>query len=661
MSSLSLPAAPSSGHQATGCATADSIPLSHATKVLAPRSQLVRSKYNVRRKKTDLTELVALIRAQGVLQNLIGYYQYVDGARTGIIEIVAGGRRLAASDVLLGDGGLPVDYRFDVLIVTEEEAIAISISENSGRKEMHPADLFCAMLALADKGWSAEEIGLSFGVGAKAVLRHLKLAGIAPRFITMYRDDQIGYKEMAALAIVDDHTQQENAWDGLPEYQRNAHNLRKVLLQTHVSVSDPVARYVGLKAYEKAGGVVVRDLFSDSNDGYLADAAMLYRMASERLTKVAEKVKKVEGFAWVEPRVVLSSSELYAFEKVQPARCPPNADEAAELGMIEAELDEIHAQLEGSGAGDGQMPSLDERESALLDRRRAIEHGLLRIDPVMLAAAGAIVTLSGDGKVAVHRQLLRPEDSKALKATGKSARTGARIRPVHSERLGRLLTAHRTLALAAETMDQPRVALAMLTLAILPTTMRSHAGGVAKIHALQPAIPDECSGSRADLALEAKRVHLLELIASRPATQSMLAWLVSLPVDTLMELMAFSVAQTVDTVQANDGASTVFDDAAQALHLDVRLWWQATSGNYFSHVSKARIMDVVASELGAPAAVPLEKMKKSQAADAAERLLAAADWLPAVMATEASRHDASDGVVAEGEREGEARPVRAAA
>jgi hypothetical protein len=56
-----------------------------------------------------------------------------------------------------------------------------------------------------------------------------------------------------------------------------------------------------------------------------------------------------------------------------------------------------------------------------------------------------------------------------------------------------------------------------------------------------------------------------------------------------------------------------------------------TRARYFDHVSKARIMDVVANAVSPKAAADLKAMKKADAAAAAELRLAKVSWLPEVL------------------------------
>jgi ParB family chromosome partitioning protein len=64
--------------------------------------------------------------------------------------------------------------------------------------------------------------------------------------------------------------------------------------------------FVGVDAYEDAGGVIVRDLFSqDEGHGYITDLALLEQLVMSRLETIAAQVQ-AEGWKWVQasPRPV---------------------------------------------------------------------------------------------------------------------------------------------------------------------------------------------------------------------------------------------------------------------------------------------------------------------------------------------------------------------
>ena len=82
---------------------------------------------------------------------------------------------------------------------------------------------------------------------------------------------------------------------------------------------------------------------------------------------------------------------------------------------------------------------------------------------------------------------------------------------------------------------------------------------------------------------------------------------------------------------------------AQAVGLDMAAWWNPTAEGYFSHVSKAVILEAV--QQFAPQHVSrLAKLKKVDIASEAERLAEGAGWMPAMFkregSTDAAQHNA---------------------
>lgn len=109
---------------------------------------------------------------------------------------------------------------------------------------MHPADQFVAFKALVDSGLSAEDVAAQYSVTPLVVQRRLKLANVAPVFITMYREGKEGLtlEHLMALAVVDDHERQERVWKELPEGRRSADALCAAFTEDEVPMSEPAAR-----------------------------------------------------------------------------------------------------------------------------------------------------------------------------------------------------------------------------------------------------------------------------------------------------------------------------------------------------------------------------------------------------------------------------------
>src|SRR6185437_13544799 len=162
------------------------------------------------------------------------------------------GRRWRALRLLIDQGRITPYFPVPCLTVSYERAVQISLAENSGRESMHPADEFEAFRQLIDAGQSIEDVAARFGVTPLVVERRLKLANMSAKFIALYREGEITLEHLMAFAVTDDHDRQEQAWESLKVFDRTPIVIRRALTDDEVSLSEPIARYVGIKAYEKA-------------------------------------------------------------------------------------------------------------------------------------------------------------------------------------------------------------------------------------------------------------------------------------------------------------------------------------------------------------------------------------------------------------------------
>jgi len=89
--------------------------------------------------------------------------------------------------------------------------------------------------------------------------------------------------QLSAFAITEDHERQERVWSELPPFNHSREAILRALSEGQVRSTDGRAVFVGVSAYEKAGGVIVRDLFDAEGGGFFADAELLNRLAAEKL------------------------------------------------------------------------------------------------------------------------------------------------------------------------------------------------------------------------------------------------------------------------------------------------------------------------------------------------------------------------------------------
>jgi ParB family chromosome partitioning protein len=468
----------------------------------------------------------------------------------------------------------------------------------------------------------------------------LKLANVSPRLVALYRKEEVSFDQMMALAISDSHTTQEQVWDSLDKWSRQPHQLRKLLTAQQINVeSDKVARFVGVSVFEKAGGTITRDLFSDSGTGYISDAALLESLAAAKLAKAAAKLDK-EGFAWVDVRVRVDRSDLTDYAKVRTTCRKQTDEEQTALAALGAELDKLEDEIDAAhDAEDGNPDPLYERQEVLEAKQTVILQGLNQPDPADKLLAGALVTIDDSGKPIIYRDLIRPDDKSKMAKIGNTAGAATsdekapKLKPVHSDRLTTVLTAHRTIALQAEMMNRPDVAFVVLTERLIKQVFFPHDyhEKITQISLQHPTLAKDVQSGSASIAFAAKREALLAQLPEDG--DALLAWLLEQPQATVFDYMAFCTACSLNAVQTREQASPVFIEIAKAVNLNMGNWWKPTAETYFNHVSKARMVDVVTQAVSADAARPLDKLKKSPAADAAERSVALTCWLPEVLRT----------------------------
>ncbi len=612
--------------------------------LLIPLSQLRPSSRNVRTSGgASIPELASSIARVGLLQNLT-----VTAASDGEhYEVVAGKRRLAALKLLAKRRKLDKAHDVPCLLVPDASARTVSLTENVQREAMHPAEQFEAFAALVAEGRPIEDIAADFGVTPLVVQRRLKLANVSPRLLADYRADAVTLDQLMALAITDDHTAQEAAFYESPQWQRSPQALREHLTEREIDATrDALARFVGIEAYEAAGGGIRRDLFSDDTRGvFLTDAALLDSLARDKLAAVADTVR-AEGWAWVETAPRITSAELHGFQHARRNRRTPNKTEAKRIVKLQSRQQAIDDRLNADDAEDiaeEEASTLYEESDKLGAELDTIEQSLLVFAPETLAVAGAIVTVDHAGEVITHRGLLREAEAKALRAQerqgtqaggddeGEAQQPAA---PGISEKLARRLSAHRTAALQAELARHPQVALvAVVHRLALRVVVDSFGSGDSPIN-ISPSPQDGLDAFAPDVAQSPALIGLREVrqawAARLPSDpDALFAELLALPQQEVLSLLAVCVSTTVGAVTPREDTLPA-TALAQAVGLDMHPWWTPTAEGYFAHVSKAKAIEAV--QVFAPEhAARLAKLKKNDLASEAERLAVGTGWLPVML------------------------------
>lgn len=280
---------------------------------------------------------------------------------------------------------------------------------------MHPVDEIISYRDMVEQGAEVENIAARFGQSVVTVRQRLKLASLSPRILDVMRDDEITLEQARALAISDDHEAQEKAWFEQSNWNRDPRSLRAFLTQAHVRATDRLARYVGLEAYEQAGGGVLRDLFAEDATTYLTDRPLLVTLASGRLEVVAEELRQ-RGWKWAEVSLESNISYGGGFGRIHMRNRTLEEAEQAELDALDAEFDALAERIDGYDDGDPQLEADEQRQQEVSARIDTIQSASQSFEPQEMAVAGCLVGIGYDGTLEVVQGLVKPEDQKALAA-----------------------------------------------------------------------------------------------------------------------------------------------------------------------------------------------------------------------------------------------------
>ncbi|WP_238554895.1 chromosome partitioning protein ParB [Paraburkholderia hospita] len=470
--------------------------------------------------------------------------------------------------------------------------------------------------------------------------------------LDLLREDRLDYEQAKVLVLTDDHAMQERVWnDAHNAWQQRPSELRAAITTAEIDAREnALAKFVGLEAYEAAGGRVRRDLFSDDqNAGYIEDADLLHRLATDRLIELSQGVC-AEGWAWVETRTRYDALEIMRHGRIPSTTRQPTQAEEDELAALVAKRDAAHMELNAYYDEDGEPDEArqDRLDADVTAATYAVDLYAERFesfDADDMKGAGAFVCLDDDGQVCIERGLVRREGvpgqpanaSHAIQQTGTPQRI-PKERPLHGEKLCKRLTAHRTAAVQIELAQQPGVALAALMYRMIPVVFDDVYGHAYTDHAVRIDVhttrdalvsnADDMADSVAWKALEGERSKWARMLPKR--TDELLPWLLQQDTDVMSNLFAFCVAATVDGISPADRAHPV-NELANTLEVDLTRYWTATRAGYFEHVPKDRIVTVVGETVSTQAAGELRGMKKGDAAAAAERRMTDSGWLPEVL------------------------------
>lgn len=649
-----------------------------------PFHNLVLSQSNVRRVKAGISvdELAESIARRGLIQSLhvrpvIGE----DGSETGKFEVPAGGRRYRALELLVKQKRLAKSAPVPCVVSAADDSVLIdevSLAENIERAPLHPLDQFRAFQAMREKGMTEEAIAAAFFVDVKVVKQRLRLVTVAPALLDVYAEDAMTLEQLMAFTISGDHARQAQVWEAVKNsWSKEPYQIRRMLSETAVRASDKRARFLGLEAYEAAGGYVLRDLFQQDDGGWLQDPVLLEQLVGEKLKAEAEAIA-AEGWKWIEVAVGFPYGHTMGLRALLGTTVDLTDEERATREALRDEYDRLEAEY---AEADDLPEDVDQRLGEIERMLGTFDSRPMTFDPVEVGRAGAFVSIDSDGSLLVERGFVRPEDEQRAAPAGELSsgaveddapmegdRSDTRVAVINMagenrgheededegdaikplpERLVIELTAHRTLALRDAVANNPRIAMTALLHKLATDCFVSRGSGsaleatVRDIHLpIQAAdladsfpaqnIDTRHAGWKADMPLGQGDDVLWDWLHAldEASRQALLAHCLSFGVNALYErpnpYSGMGISQ-----HGLDRRLREADRLARTTQLDlVEAGWKPTVANYLGRVTKSRILEAVREGAGAQAVELIAHLKKGDMAREAERLLDGSGWLP---------------------------------
>ncbi|WP_456304653.1 strawberry notch-like NTP hydrolase domain-containing protein [Acidomonas methanolica] len=410
-----------------------------------------------------------------------------------MFEVPAGGRRFRALELLVKQKRLAKVAPVPCVVRDRDGAILpeeVSLAENIERAPLHPLDQFRAFHDMLTKGMTEEEIAAAFFVPVNVVKQRLRLATVSPVLHDVYADDGMTLEQLMAFTVSEDQERQTQVWDAIKDaWSKEPYQIRRMLTETTVRASDKRAVFLGIEAYEAAGGTVMRDLFQADDGGWLQDVGLLDRLVADKLKAEAEVIA-AEGWKWIEVAVSFPYDAVRGLHEVSGTPIDLSAEEQATIEALTAEQVRLEAEYQDA---DELPDEVDERMGEIETALAAFDDRPEHFDPADIAIAGVFVSIDANGSLSVDRGFVRPEDVPQVRTDGEevsetdieSAGTPSPsvqravitiggqpaesddddeddgIKPL-PERLIVELTAYRTLALRNAVAEDPHIAMTAL-------------------------------------------------------------------------------------------------------------------------------------------------------------------------------------------------------
>ncbi len=394
------------------------------------------------------------------------------------------------------------------------------------------------------------------------------------------------------------------------------YTVRRLLTQTAIPLDSDLGRFVGSAAYEAAGGTVTRDLFSGDDEGFMDDAALVRRVALEKLEQKAAELRS--SWAWTRAMLDPAYDFTAQYHRVRPQPAELPAEIAGEIERIEQRF----AELEGISE-DEWTDALMTEAARLEERRDELSESVADLAVYSekdRAVAGCIVTIGDDGEFRLYEGLLErlalgaedngdetvgfeARDDDETPCRSLSTEEAVRKECGFSQLLVDDLKSHRLQITRAHLATDFDVAFDLVLYALCVDLFdrfgyRSHPLDLRAIETPLRSSLNDLTGTPADRLLEAQGRGLdLDWLKLPPVDG--FAALAALPSEAKQRLFAWCIALCLKPQLAiEDGADPVIEAAGRRLAIPFADFWRPTAANYGGRAKKAHGLAIGREILG---------------------------------------------------------------
>jgi ParB/RepB/Spo0J family partition protein len=354
-------------------------------------------------KKIAIDELAASILAHGLLQGL-SVVEVSDGK----YQVSAGGRRLAALKLLLKRKAITGDFEVLCQVVSADLAEEASLAENVQRVAMHPLDEVEAFGRLAAEGQTEDAIASRFGASVRHVRQRLALSALSPALKDAFRKGELGLDAARAFCLVPDHDRQNGVFAIMPKPVSNAYAVRSYLTQGAVRAFDRLAKFVGLDAYEAAGGIVRRDLFEEDLV-FLDSPDVLNALATAKLEELRAPLL-AEGWGWVNVNIGSGRGDAGSMHRIRHEWHTPTQEQIDTANALSAKAAGLEQALDADTANEALTDELAQVRGQLTELSDSLRH----FDPEKQALAGCVISIDFEGHVDTIIGIIAKGDQKKI-------------------------------------------------------------------------------------------------------------------------------------------------------------------------------------------------------------------------------------------------------